>query len=141
MQIRARDFGIIEVGEDRLYHFSQPLFGFEQYTDFAILNDEELGESIAWLQSTQDPNLCFILMDPSALKTDYMPALPEDFEKLLGEGDCFCWVVAVIPQDFRLATVNLKSPVFLNPATHIGAQIILEADYPVRFSVAKGGEG
>lgn len=140
MQIRARDFGIIEVGEDRLYHFSQPLFGFEQYTDFAILNDEELGESIAWLQSTQDPELCFILMDPSNLKADYMPELPDGFDSLLGTGDCFCWVVAVIPQDFRLSTVNLKSPVFLNPSTKIGAQIILEGDYPVRFPIMKGGE-
>lgn len=140
MKIKTRDFGIIEVGEDRLYHFSQPLFGFEMYTDFVVLNDEELGGSIAWLQSTQDPELCFILMDPSEFKADYMPELPEEFDSLLGGGDCFCWVVAVIPQDFRLSTVNLKSPVFLNPNTRLGAQIILADDYPVRFPIAKGGE-
>ena len=61
-------------------------------------------------------------------------------DRLLGEGDCYCWVVAVVPENFRDATVNLKSPVYLNTTTQKGAQIILEGDYPVRFPIAKGGE-
>ena len=140
MTIKTRDFGTIDFDENGIYHFSQPLFGFEKYTDFIVLHDEEIGESIAWLQSAQDPDLCFILMDPNAVTNDYAPELPAEFDSLLGSGDCFCWAVAVVPQNFRESTINLKSPVFLNPNTHRGAQIILEGDYPVRFPLSKVGE-
>ena len=141
MKIETRDFGTIEIGEEKIYHFTQPLFGFEQYTDFVVLHDEEIGESFVWLQSTQEPQLCFIMMDPNAVTENYAPALPPEFDGLLGEGDCFCWVVAVVPEELRDSTVNLRSPVFLNPANKRGAQIILEGDYPVRFPIAKGGVG
>ena len=141
MTIKTRDFGTIEISENMIYHFTQPLFGFEQYTDYVILHDEEIGENIVWLQSVQEPQLCFIMMDPNAVTENYTPSLPAEFDNLLGEGDCFCWVVAVVPEDFRESTVNLRSPVFLNANNNLGAQVILEGDYPVRYPIAKGGEG
>ena len=85
MQIKTRDFGTIEVTEDRVYHFTQPLFGFEQYSDFIILHDEEIGGSIVWLQSTQEPQLCFIMMDPGTVAKGYAPPLPPEFDLLLGD--------------------------------------------------------
>ena len=107
-----------EVSEENIYRFTQPLFGFEEYTDFAVLNDKELGEDVAWLQSVQNAGLCFIMMDPNKLLPNYLPVLPVGSDRLLGEGDCFCWAIAVIPPNFKDATVNLKSPIFLNPNNH-----------------------
>ena len=133
MNIKTRDFGEVEMSEKDVYHFTQPLFGFESYTDFVILNDKEIGENIIWLQSVQEKELCFILMDPSGMSASFSPELPVDSEKLLGKGDCLCWVVAVVPQNFKDSSVNLKSPVFINMETHMAAQIMLESDYPVRF--------
>ncbi|MEG0778913.1 MAG: flagellar assembly protein FliW [Oscillospiraceae bacterium] len=134
----TRDFGEVEIAVEDVYHFSQPIFGFEEYTDYIVLRDEEIGDSIVWLQATKNPGLCFILMDPSGFSSFFNPELPEGSDKLLGDGDCFCWVIAVIPQNVKDATVNLKSPVFLNPETHKAAQIILESDYPVRFPLNGG---
>ncbi len=139
MVIKTRDFGEVEISETEVYHFTQPLFGFEEYTDFVILHDEEIGENIIWLQSVQEPGLCFILMDPSGMSATFAPELPAGSDKLLGEGDCLCWVVAVVPQNFRDTSVNLKSPVFINTKTHLAAQIMLEKDYPVRFFFLKEG--
>ena len=139
MIISTRDFGEVEIKEENIYHFTQPIFGFEEYTKFTLLHDEELGENIVWLQSVQNSGLCFIMMDPSEIAENFTPELPEGAEKLLGEGDCFCWTIAVIPQNVKDATVNLKSPVFMNPNTHNAAQIMLEGDYPVRFPIMKGG--
>jgi len=139
MIIKTRDFGEVEVSENEIYHFTQPLFGFEEYTDFVILHDNDIGEDIVWLQSVSAAGLCFIIMDPGKLTTDYVPVLPDGSDKLLGEGDCFCGVVAVIPQNFKESTVNLKSPVFFNSENHHAAQMMLEGDYPVRFPLTKGG--
>lgn len=140
MIIKTRDFGEIDISEDEIYHFTQPLFGFEDYTDFVILHDKEIGEDVVWLQSVLSAGLCFIMMDPGKLMPDYLPVMPAGSDKLLGDGDCFCWAVAVIPQNFKDATANMKSPVFLNPNNHLAAQIMLEGDYPIRFSLSKGGQ-
>ncbi|PKM74473.1 MAG: flagellar assembly protein FliW [Firmicutes bacterium HGW-Firmicutes-16] len=139
MIIKTRDFGEVDISEKDVYHFTQPLFGFEPYTDFVILNDKDIGENIIWLQSVQEQSLCFILVDPSGMSATFLPELPTDSEKLLGKGDCLCWAVAVVPQDFKDSSVNLKSPVFINPETHLAAQIMLENDYPVRFFFLKEG--
>ena len=127
------------MSEKDVYHFTQPLFGFESYTDFVILNDKEIGENIIWLQSVQEKELCFILMDPSGMSASFSPELPADSEKLLGNGDLLCWVVAVVPQNFKDSSVNLKSPIFINTATHQAAQIMLESDYPVKFFFLREG--
>lgn len=136
MNIKTRDFGQIDVDEATIYHFSQPIFGFEDYTDYVALQDDEVGENIIWLQSVQNPQLCFILLDPSPI-AEFAPILPEGSDKLLGEGDCFCWVITVVAENLEESTVNLKSPVFLNPVTHKAAQIMLDSDYPVRYPVMK----
>ena len=125
--------------ETEVYHFSQTLFGFEDYTDFVILHDKEIGENIVWLQSVREPGLCFILMDPSGMSPEFVPELPAGSEKLMGEGDCLCLVVAVVPSKLEDSSVNLKSPVFFNTETHLAAQIMLEKDYPVRFFFLKEG--
>lgn len=139
MIIKTRDFGEVEISEAEIFHFSQPLFGFEEYTDYVILHDDEIGENIIWLQSVQEQGLCFILMDPSGMTPMFAPELPIGSEKLLGEGDCFCWVVAVVPQNFKDTSVNLKSPVFINTESHLAAQIMLESEYPVRYFFLKEG--
>lgn len=139
MRLNTRDFGEVEINEADIYHFTQPLFGFEDYCDFVILNDKEIGENIIWLQSVQEPGLCFFLLDPSGMSDDFKPELPEDSDKLLGEGDCQCWVVAVVPQNFKDSSVNLKSPVFFNTSNHQAAQIMLEKDYPVKYFFLKEG--
>ena len=140
MKISTRDFGEVEIQEENIYHFSQPIFGFEEDTDYITLYDKEFGDSIVWLQAVKNPQLCFIMFDPGTLSADYSPVLPEGSEKLLGEGDCYCWVISVIPQSVKDATVNLKSPVFINSQNHLAAQIILDGDYPVRFPLTKGGQ-
>lgn len=132
MNYQTRDFGELELREDDIITFSQPPFGFEEYTQYTLLQDANMGAHIAWLQSIQEPGVCFILFDPSALGLPYEPQLNAQHEALLGEGDLECWVIGVVPEDFRNTTVNLKSPIILNVHAQRGAQIILEQDYPIR---------
>ncbi|WP_458863324.1 flagellar assembly protein FliW [Acidaminobacterium chupaoyuni] len=135
----SRDFGQIEIREEDILSFQTPLFGFEQYTKFALLHNKEIGESLAWLQSLEDPTLCFILFNPAPLAEHYRPRIPDHIKNSLGDEFSECWVLCTIPQDIRQMTVNLKSPIFINLRTRRMAQIMLEQDYPVRFSLLKGG--
>ena len=104
-----------------------------------MIFDEEIGEQIVWLQSLEEPSLCFLLFDPSSFNDFYKPEITEETEKLLGSGDYACWTVLSLKEDFDESTVNLKSPVLLNTATGVAAQVILEQDYPVRHPILEGG--
>ncbi len=139
MKIMTRDFGEVELQDGDVLELSQPLFGFEEYHKFALLQNEDVGEVMVWLQSVEEAAVCFFLFDPSGLANFYQPLLPENIDDLVGEGELECWVVGVVPGDFHETTVNLKSPIIVNRQTRRGAQIVLNQDYPVRYPLMKGG--
>ena len=57
MKYLTRDFGEIEIDAGQMLRFRQPLFGFDEYRDYAMLHDPEIGSDIAWLQSLEEPDL------------------------------------------------------------------------------------
>lgn len=140
MKVETRDFGTIEVEEKDVITFRQPIYGFEELTRYVILSDEEMQGDFIWLQSLEDVNTCFVLADPSLLDPEYNPVFPPRLRELLGEEDGICWCIVTIPAKFEKATVNLKSPVVVNPARRCAAQVILEGDYPIRKPLMPGGE-
>jgi len=141
VKFETRDFGTVEVSEDDVFTFSQPIFGFEHLKRYTILYSEDLGDSFAWLQSLEEADVCFILVDPSILGVEYNPVFPPQAAELLGNEDGVCWCIATIPGDFEKATANLKSPVLINPKTKCAAQFILDGNYPLRQSLTEqGGE-
>lgn len=139
MIYKTRDFGEREIPDSKVIIFKQPIFGFEDYTRYTMIFDEEIGEQIVWLQSLEEPELCFFLFDPSAFEDFYKPEITEDTEKSLGAGEYACWVVLSVKEDFNESTVNLKSPIVINTATGVAVQTILEQDYPIRHPVIEGG--
>jgi len=139
MIYKTRDFGEREIPDSKVLIFKQPIFGFDNYTRFTLIFDEEIGEQIVWLQSLEEPELCFLMFDPSVYEGFYKPEITEDIEKCLGAGEYACWVVLSVKEDFNDSTVNLKSPVIINTATGVAVQTILEQDYSVRHPVLEGG--
>ena len=105
------------------------------------MHDPDMGEGVAWLQSLDDPALCFVLVNPQAVQPLYQPEYPDGLDKLVGEGDVECWLIAVIREEFTKSTVNLKSPVVINWETGLGAQVLLDGDYPVRHPLVEEAEG
>ena len=56
MELLTKTKGKIEVSDDRILTIPEGLFGFEQYTKYALV-DCDL-EPFIWLQSCEDSNLC-----------------------------------------------------------------------------------
>ena len=134
MTITTRDFGTLELDENEIVTFRTPIYGFEWLTRYVLLSDDEAGAGLMWLQSTESPDVCFVLLDPEEIGLAYAPELPAEALATLGAQDGLAIrLVAVIPDDFRNATVNLKSPIVINPQNKTAAQVILEADFPIRM--------
>ena len=102
-----------------------------------------MGSGICWLQSIEQKNVCFIMLNPLEVKRDYAPVVMQDVLILLQavpEDDLDCWVLMVIGETFRDSTVNLKSPVIINHKTNLAVQVILDQDYPIRQAIFGQGE-
>jgi len=132
MKYQTRDFGEVEIETGQMLNFSQPVYGFDEFQQYAVLHDPDVGMDIAWLQSLDEPDLCFVLVSAKVVSADYQPRFPAELETLIGTGEFEYWLIAVIQEDITKSTINLKSPVVINWKTGFGAQVILEGDYPVR---------
>lgn len=144
MKIETRYFGAMEIDDREIVRFVQPIYGFEELTEYALLSDNDIGDCFLWLQSVADPEVCFILLDPGVLSRPYAPSLTGDTLALLGNlaaEDAVVRLMSVIPEDFTKATVNLKSPIVLNTTKRLAAQVMLEEDYPIRAPLTGDGRG
>ena len=137
MKFLTRDFGEIDIEASQMLDFQQPIFGFDMYTSYAVLHDPEIGDDVAWLQSLEEPDLCFVLINPNVVAASYLPRFPAGIHDVVGEGEYEHWLIAVVQEDFTKSTINLKSPVVINWKTGCGAQVILEGDYPVRYPLVE----
>lgn len=132
MQIDTRDFGRVEIEEKDIITFVEPIFGFEDYRKYVLLQNEELNAHFAWLQSVEEPMICFVLANPRAVVPDYEVKLPDEAAETLGEGSALYFVLTVIRDPYYDSTVNLKSPIVINTRTGKALQVILEESYPIR---------
>ena len=128
MQIETKNFGAIEVQEDQVLTFAQGLYAFEEKKRYVLLENEDPENPLWWLQSLDDPNLVFVLINPFLFKPDYEFDLSdEDVEELgiqkLEEVVVFSLVV--IPDDIKKMTANLLAPLIINATTKKGKQIVL----------------
>ena len=139
MKLFTRDLGEIEIDEKDIVTFTGPIFGFEQYRRYVFLYEKELSEHFIWLQSVEEPELCFILVQPDLITDQYRPELPPEAKELLGEGDYMCWLIASLREPFTDSTVNLRSPIVVNPELHQAAQFVLDGSLPIRHPLVREG--
>jgi len=140
VHVHTARFGRIEVEEDRVITFPRGIYGFEHCRRFFLHREPFRGRPVeawlAWLQSVEDGDVAFLVMDPAVAFPTYRPAVPKaDLETvgLAAQADGALLVIAVVPPDTRDITVNLRAPLLVNPAERLGVQVILEDDaYPLR---------
>lgn len=140
MTIKTRDFGEQIITEDKILTFPQGLYAFEDERRFVMLSP--LGDDVypAWLQSVDNENLCFIVFDPEQIVTDYsVTAERESMGAIELEDGAkpHYLVLAVVPEEYKNTTVNLKSPIIINAGKMLAAQAIAAEGYPIKFPIFK----
>lgn len=136
--IDTRDFGEMEIGESEIINFPNGIFAFEDVKNYSILKPMGDGSAPMWLQNIENKYPCFIVFKIDEIINNYM-AVPakEDFEVIDYEKDdeIVYYSIAVIPEDCKKTTVNLKSPVVINKTKKLGAQIILSQNYEIKYRI------
>ena len=140
MKVNTRLFGEIDVVEDRIINFTTGIMGFEEYTHYTLIFNAEKKGNIMWLQSLDEPELAFTVMDPMKIVPEYNPVVEDEWLTSLGEveneDDYFLLSVVTVPSDLTKMTANLKAPIVINMKTMKACQIIVNNDdYEVRYNV------
>jgi len=128
MQLNTFHFGKITYDIEKEILFTEGVPGFEELKRYIMIEDEDVESPFCYLQSVEDGDISFIMMNPYDVKADYAPSIPKKcFEKLGNEADEHIILsIVAIPQDIQSATINLQAPLLINLNTRKGMQVILE---------------
>lgn len=139
MIIKTRDFGEEEISGEVIIDFPNGVYAFEENKRFVLLSPCGEDKYPMWLQSVDNPNLCFIVFDPREFVPDYSVELDKETKELLkadgAELDLLC--MAVVPDEYINTTLNLKSPIVINSEAKKGVQVIAAENYPLKFPAFK----
>ncbi|GBU28450.1 flagellar assembly protein FliW [Treponema sp. R8-4-B8] len=127
MKVDTKVYGVIEVDEKQKVIIPQGLFGFEDYKEYVLLDNMEQGQFF-WLQSIDDKETAFILINPFLFRNDYEANVTNDELAEIGiksPENALVFVIVTIPQDGSSMTANLQGPIIINKENMTGMQAIL----------------
>ncbi|WP_412915479.1 flagellar assembly protein FliW [Brevibacillus sp. 179-C 1.1 NHS] len=113
--------------------FEDGIPGFSHLQFFQLIQEEEIPFFL--IQSTEEKDIGFWVVNPFSFFPDYQFTLPEvSKEALRMEAESPVAVFSIVTiRGNNQATVNLKAPIVLNLANRMGKQVILqEESYPIR---------
>ncbi|MCP1102544.1 flagellar assembly factor FliW [Aequitasia blattaphilus] len=115
--------------DERTIYFPEGILGFGEFHEYLPIPMSEEDDGVINLQSAEDENLSFVIMNPFFLKEDYNPQiLKSDYKKLgtTSEEDLSYYVICVVREPVGESTINLKCPIVVNIKNRKALQVILE---------------
>uniref|UniRef100_UPI0028E4AD65 flagellar assembly protein FliW n=1 Tax=Treponema lecithinolyticum TaxID=53418 RepID=UPI0028E4AD65 len=116
MNIETKAMGIVSVDDNSVLHFSHGLYGFEDYTEFVLLESEY--KPFMWLQSVKEKALAFLVVDPFLFFTDYEIDVDDQSVRDIGvksPADVCIIVIITLAKEKKLSlTANLQGPLVIN---------------------------
>ena len=127
MKVKTSRFGIIDVSDEEVIHFDEGLLGFGDYHKYVILNASEKNSPFRWLQSMNDGNLAFVIIEPLNFMFEYDVEISDSDQEFVGltrSEDAVIYAIVSIPANPQDMTANLQGPLLINAVNRKGRQII-----------------
>lgn len=129
IKINTKYDGEIEIEERQIINFSMGLFGFNEEHQFALLDSGQ--PPFVRLQSLDDLDLVFILLDPAFFRNDYDPKITARDLKAIGlsgynDEHRVTFAIVTIPDNQQKMSANLQGPIIINKISREGCQLISE---------------
>ena len=129
MKLHALSFGEIDINDEDILTFPEGIPGFEESKRYIIINNPDEENPFDLLQSVDNGDLAFVIINPFFVKPDYDIVIPQSaLEKLKikDESDVALYSIVVVPEKLEDMTVNLTGPIVINIREKLGKQIILD---------------
>ena len=120
--------GMIRVEKKNMVHLPLGLYGFEDYTDFALFDLKDC-EPFRSMLSIQEGGPDFVVVESALIFDDYDPLESIGPIDEIGIGDSVELVILSLvtlaenPEDI---TANLRGPILLNLTTRKAIQVVLQ---------------
>ncbi len=149
MWIQTSRFGEIEIDDSRVLVFPKGLLGFTGCTDFVLLEagdpadagkaGEQTSPQFWWMQSTQAPDVAFVVTDPSWFVPTYrVPMQPQQMSDLSITSIDDAQVLVIVNKRGNVLTGNLQGPLIVNLHTKQAEQLVLsDRRYTTRVPLAE----
>ena len=136
-------FGRLTYTNEDLVTFDQGLVGFPSLTSFVLIQHKE-DSPFRWMQSVDDGEVAFLVVDPAHCVQDYAPEIPETAVETVGIQEAtprlVYTIVSIPPGKPEEMTINLAGPIVVNLENGRAKQIVLEdACYPIKHKVFQKG--
>lgn len=142
MIINSRHFDQIEIEENKIITFKKGIYGFEHLRQFMLLEkgDDE-NNPFKLLHCVDDPEICFVVIDPINVLSDYSFKLNDYMKKAIkikNPENVLIFSIVVIPDIIKEMTTNLKSPIIIDVESKYGIQVILDDErYQIKHKILK----
>ena len=116
----------MELNERQKLTFPYGLFGFESYKEYVLLDAEQ--QPFYWLQSLDEQQVAFVLIDPFIFRHDYEMNIDNDDLVPIGITDpekAMIFSIVTIPENNGPMTANLQGPLVINRDSRLGIQAVL----------------
>lgn len=119
-------FGQLQVDEDKVIYFAEGLFGFPESKRYVLIDYK--GTTIRWLQSVDDPEVAFIVIEPAKMFPNYDVHIDQATKKYLeiDNNEDGLAILLIIRVDEGKIIANLNGPLVFNANIMKGVQIVNE---------------
>jgi flagellar assembly factor FliW len=125
MEIQSSRFGRMTVDDERVMTFPRGLLGFPNHNRFALIQTGT-ENYFFWLQSIEDPNLAFVVTDPTIFFKDYeTPVREETAAEIQLSDPNFVQTFVICNKVGEWLTGNLLGPIVVNAQNRLATQVVL----------------
>lgn len=138
IKINTRDFGETEINENTIISMPNGIIGFEDTMRYTLLSPLGEDKFPMWFQSVDGAEPCFLVYDPMEIDPEYRFEINDEEQALLKideETPYRVLCVAIVPDDYRKTTINLRCPIIINTRDSIAAQVILQENYDFKCPI------
>ncbi len=126
MKIDTKAKGEMDIPEDNLISVPEGIFGFEDYTKYALIDSDY--EPFIWLQSTENKDVAFLIVDPFLICSTYETDIDDETLSKIGikkPEDIIIMTIVTVPSKGKKITANFAGPLVINKNSRECMQVIL----------------
>ena len=127
MKYLTSRFGEIGFEEKDILFLPKGILGFSQLSKYVIIEKSEY-DPFKWLQSVEDPDVAFVIVDPTLLFPNYKLEVHEkELEELNFQQmkDLITYVIVTVPSDPSQMSADLLGPVVINSKKRMAKQAVM----------------
>ena len=127
MKYLTRRFGQVAFEEKDILFLPKGILGFSQLSKYVIIEKEKY-DPFKWLQSVEDPEVAFVIIDPTLFFPNYNLEVNEkELEELNFQQtkELITYVIVTLPTNSSQMSADLLGPVVINSKRRIAKQVVM----------------